>query len=409
VYSDFSMKQRERKILGAVSIFHAFNDASVVALPTVLPILYTQGVLIKRYADIGTMILIGLAMAILCQFVIGHRAKGRHYRRLLALDNLVVGLFLMLTPLARHYFVLVLFYLGVRIGSSIYHPVGIAWISHSFRGKRLDRAMGIQSAFGDIGVLAAFLATGYLAQHFGWMTPLFVWGSLNLAAAAAGLLWSRGADRGEGYREPDEPVSWKETFSDQKYLLMPILLGGIAWGIMLAYGPSLLNHRLGAPMSATGLILGGWIGGGAVTSFLYGKVVDRIGRYRTLVLGCVLTALATCVIGLSTNLALTAATMAFFGMSIFITFPAFLALVSASAKSKNRTAAFSMVSNLQIIGNCTFTFVGGFMSDAWGIHTPFLLLGAVSLVIAIYVVALRNRVAVPLSEEAPEGIQEIRP
>ena len=404
------MERREKKILGSVSVFHAFNDASVVALPTIFPILYTQGVLIKRYADIGTMILVGLVLAIFCQFAIGHWAKGRHYRMLLALDNLIVGVFLLLTPLAHSYFVLVLFYLGVRIGSSIYHPVGISWISHSFRGKHADRAMGIQSAFGDLGVLAAFLATGYLAQKFGWMTPLFVWGAFNLAAAAVGLLCSRGIDNGDSSPGEDEPVSWRETFSDQKYLLMPILLGGLSWGIMLAYGPSLLNHRLGAPMSATGLILGAWIAGGAVASFSYGKIAERFGRYPTIVVGCALTAVATCVIGLSRSLALTAATMAFFGIALFITFPALLTLIGAATKSKNRTAAFSMVSNLQIVGNCIFTFIGGFMSDAWGIHTPFFLLGATSLMIAVYVILLRKRVEEVHAAVARQiGLREIEP
>ena len=33
------MNAREKKILGSVSVFHLFNDASVVALPTIYPIL----------------------------------------------------------------------------------------------------------------------------------------------------------------------------------------------------------------------------------------------------------------------------------------------------------------------------------------------------------------------------------
>jgi MFS family permease len=386
------MHARHRKILGAASVFHAFNDASVVALPTVFPILYTQGVLIKRYADIGTMILIGLTVSFIFQFIIGHWAKGRHYRLLLALDNLIIGTFLLLTPLASSYFVLILLFMAVRVGASIYHPVGISWICHTFHGKNLDRAMGLQSAFGDMGVLAAFLTTGYLAQRYGWTTPLFVWGALNLVAMVAGLALSRGTSSAAEHDADDEPVSWKETLRDQRLLIVPTLLGGIAWGIMLAYGPSLLNHKFGAPMSLTGVILGGWIGAGVVIALLYGKIVKRTGRYGAIVIGSILTAVATGLIGFSASFALTSTLIIFSGMSLFLTFPAVLALVGSSAQSKNRTAAFSVVSNLQIIGNATFTFVAGFMSDAWGINTPFFLLGAASLAIAIYVVALRKRV-----------------
>jgi MFS family permease len=397
------MDARHRRILGAASVFHAFNDASVVALPTIFPILYSGGVIIRRYADIGTMILIGLTVSFVLQFVIGHCAKGRHYRVLLALDNVIIGTFLLLTPLVHSYFVFVLLFMGVRVGASIYHPVGIAWISHTFRGRSLDRAMGMQSAFGDVGVLAAFLATGYMAQRFGWMVPLLVWGTLNLAAAVTGLAVSKGTMPPGARREDEEPVCWSETVRDQRLLIVPTLLGGIAWGVMLAYAPSLLNHKFGAPMSITGVILGGWIGAGVVISLLYGKIAERTGRYGSIVIGSVLTAVATCLIGFSGSFAATAALMIFSGMSLFITFPAVLTLVGISAQSKNRTAAFSMVSNLQIIGNATFTFIAGFMSDAWGINTPFFLLGAASFAIAIYVVAVRKRVAA-LEERAPAEV-----
>ena len=404
------MEPREKRILTAVSIFHAFNDASVVALPTIFPILYTQRFLIMRYADIGTLIIIGLGVSVLLQFIVGHWAKGRHYRALLAIDNFVVGVFLLLTPLARSYPMLVLFYAGVRLGSSIYHPVGVAWVTHSFKGKKLDRALGIQSGFGDVGVLLAFLGTGYLAQGFGWMVPLIVWGAFNIAAGVAGLWASRGTNGADGFDTTDERVSWKETIHDQRYLLLPALLGGLAWGITLAYGPNLLNHKLGASMSVTGICLGGWIGAGALAGLLYGKAAERLGRYGTIIIGCAITALITCVIGFSTSLLATGILMTLFGGSLLLTFPAILSLVASSTKSKNRTAAFSLVSNLQVAGNAAFTFIAGFMSDAWGINTPFFLLGAMALIIAVYVFALRNRFpAAGKDIAAPETPGEIVP
>jgi MFS family permease len=402
------MNAKEKRILGSVSVFHLFNDASVVALPTIYPILYTQGYLIKRYADIGTMMLVGLVIAVLFHFFVGHWAKGRHYRLLLVLDDLVVGLFLLLTPLAKDYLTLVFLYIGVRIGSSIYHPVGISWITHVFRGKSFDRAMGIQSAFGDIGVLAAFLGTGYMAQRYGWTNPLYLWGLLCIAAAFAGLAMSRGTDGGEGSSKEDEaPVSWRETFRDQRYLILPALLSGISWGITLAYGPSLLNHRLGASMSLTGIVLGCWIGAGTVASLMYGKVVGRIGRYGAIILGCAMTAVTTGIIGFSTSTLLTGILMAAFGWSLFLTFPALLTLVGSVAKPKNRTAAFSLNANVQIIGNASFTFAAGFMSDAWGINTPFFLLGAISLIVAVYVIALSRRFASRGAETLPPGPSEL--
>ncbi len=401
------MDAKQKKLLGAVSVFHVFNDASVVTLPTIFPLLYTQGYLIKRYADIGALMLVGLAVSILFHFFVGHWAKGRHYRPLLFLGVLTVGLFLWLTPYARSFGMLLLFYVGVRIGSSIYHPVGVSWVTHSFGGRLFDRAMGIQSAFGDVGVLAAFLGTGYLAQHYGWSVPLHVWGALCAAGAFAGLVLSRGTNGADDAGDESEAVSWRETILDQRRLVVPAVVGGVAWGINMAYAPSLLNHRLGAPISLTGIILGGWIAAGVAASLTYSRIAARIGRHGVIALGFSATAVSTLLIGLSTNLALTAALIAIFGYALLLTFPALLTLVGASAKSKNRTAAFSLIANLQIVGNAVFVFVSGFMSDAWGIHTPFLMLGALSTFVAFYAAALRKRER--RIAPAPPLVEGIRP
>lgn len=405
------MNSKERRILGSASVFHLCNDASLVALPTVYPILYTQGFLIRKYADIGTMILIGLIASIFVHFLVGHWAKGRHYRPLLVLNDVVVGLFLLLTPLSRNYAVLVLLYVGVRIGSSVYHPVGISWVTHTFRGKNFDRAMGIQSAFGDIGVFAAFLGTGYLAQRFGWTKPIYIWGVLCIAAALAGLVISRGTADGRDFgAEEEERVSWRETIYDQRFLIPPGLLAGLAWGITLAYGPSLLNHRLGASMSLTGLVLSCWIGAGISAGLMYGRVVKRLGRYNSIIVGCVVTAVSTCVIALNTSIPIAAVFLAIFGWSLFLTFPAILTLVGSVAKPKNRTAAFSLNAIVQIFGNALFTFIAGFMSDAWGINAAFLLLAGTALVIAVYVIAFRKRFASVGAAPAQQGgLVEIEP
>jgi hypothetical protein len=47
------------------------------------------------------------------------------------------------------------------------------------------------------------------------------------------------------------------------------------------------------------------------------------------------------------------------------------------------------------------------MSDAWGIHTPFFLLGAIALIVAVYVIALNKRFASRGAEPAPAGPVEI--
>ncbi len=387
------MERIKRRILSTVVLHHFCNDASVVALPAIFPVLYTQKTLIKRYSDIGTVILIGLVVAIFFQLIIGHNVKRRHYRRLLVLDAAIVGISLLLMTLSRNFLMLVLFFIGVRIGTSVYHPVGISWISHTFRGGRLDRAMGFQSAFGDLGVLAAFASTGLLAQFYGWRAPLLLWGIINIAAVAASLIISRGTEALEASQEREEErVSWHETFGKLRTFIPVIILGGMAWGVTLGYAPSLFNHRLGISMSQTGTILSCWMAAGAAVSFLYGKIAQVLGRHSTIMIAYVVIVLTAITIGLSSNSSLTIGAFIVYGVALFITYPAILSFVGSTVDEKNRTAAFSLVSTIQIVGNSSCAFISGFLSDAYGINTPFLLLGAATLLSVIYLaIIMRTR------------------
>ncbi len=382
------MERIKRKVLSTVVLHHLCNDASVVALPAIFPLLYNEGSLIRNYSDIGTTILIGLGVAVVFQLIIGHNVKRRHYRCCLALDALTVGISLLLMTLAHNYIMLVVFFIGVRIGTSVYHPVGISWISSTFKGPNLDRAMGTQSAFGDIGVLSAFISTGFLAQYFGWRTPLLIWGIVNLVAVGIGLSISRGTEEPAPPPESEERVSWLETIGKLRSFMPIIILGGMAWGVTLGYAPSLFNHKLGISMSSTGIILSCWMAAGTVSSFLYGKISNLLGRHLTITIAYIVIVVTTLTLGLSGNTHLTIAAFVLYGMALFVTYPAILSFVGSTVDDKNRTAAFSLVSTIQILGNSTFAFVSGFLSDAYGINTPFILLGLATLLSVGYITFL---------------------
>ncbi len=377
------MERIKRRILSTVVLHHFCNDASVVALPAIFPVLHTQKVLIKQYSDIGTILFIGLAVSIVFQLIIGHNAKRRHYRRFLILDAAIVGISLLLMTLSRNLVMLVIFFVGVRIGTSVYHPVGISWVSHTFKGTRLDRAMGFQSAFGDLGVLAAFASTGLLAHHYGWRVPLLLWGIVNLTAILASLFISRGTETEEDPRE-EERVAWREIFGRLRIFIPVIILGGMAWGVTLGYAPSLFNHRFGISISQTGIIMSCWIAAGTFTSFMYGKIAPVLGRHSTIMIAYVIVVLTSAAIGLSGNAHLTIIAFVVYGMALFITYPAILSFVGSTIDAKNKTAAFSLVSTIQIVGISSIAYTSGFLSDSYGINTPFLLLGGVTLLTVIY-------------------------
>ena len=383
---------KKRRLLGSIALHHACNDASTIVLPMIFPVLLKQKLLIHSYSDIGNMVLVGLVIAVLFQAFVGQFAKTRHSRYYLAIDAILVGTSLILMTLSTSYWMLVVFFIGVRMGTSIYHPVGISWIAHIFSGKDLDRAMGFQSAFGNIGVLLAFASTGFLAQHYGWQAPLFLWGAINIIAVAIGLYLSRNAyGKGEieqQIEDEKEPLSWTKAFHGIKSFIPIMILGGLAWGITVNYAPSLLNHRLGVPMSATGMIMGCWMAAGTLSAFMYGRVSARLGRARTLVYAYIVITVVALVFGLGRSVPLAIGAFAIFGMALFSTYPASLSFIGSSVEPRNRTAAFSLASNIMIIGNSIFSFVSGRISDSYGINAPFLLLGGMTIIVLAYLVIM---------------------
>jgi MFS family permease len=308
------------------------------------------------------------------------------------MDALLVGISLLLMAKASSYWMLVVFFIGIRMGTSIYHPVGISWISKLFSGTDLDRAMGFQSAFGNIGVLAAFTSTGFLAQEYGWKAPLILWGAINLAAVGIGLFLSRnpyGRDEIEQQIEEEkEPLSWRGAFHGIRYFIPMILLGGLAWGITVNYAPSLLHHRLGVPMAYTGLIMSCWMAAGTLAAFMYGRVSAALGRARTLVYAYVIITAVAVVFGLGRSVHLAIGAFALFGIALFSTYPANLSFIGNSVEARHRTAAFSLASNIMIIGNSVFSYFSGKISDSFGINAPFLLLGALTVTVLAYLAVM---------------------
>ena len=389
----------QRRVMATAAIHHACNDASVVILPSVFPLLHDEGTLIRSYTDIGTMILIGLVTAIVFQAFLGYAARHRHARRWLALDASIVGLSLLFMPRIDSWGALLACFIGVRLGTAIYHPVGISWVSQTFHGPRLDRAMGVQSAFGNVGVLVAFSTTGLLADGFGWRAPILAWAVMNFLVVGAGLLVSRGT--ADAIEEPPvrETASWLEAARGVVRFVPFMLLGGLAWGVTLNYAPSLLNHRLGVSMSLTGLILGCWIGAGVVSAMFYGRIAERLGRAGTLRGSFSVVAVAALVLALTNVLAPAVAAIALLGVSMFVIYPANLSLVGNAVPARSRTAAYSLTSNIMIVGNSTFAYVSGRLADRFDIHAPFFLLAAASLLALGYLVVSTRRGRI----DAPAG------
>lgn len=376
----------KKRILLSASLFHALTDAATIVTPTIFPILYSQGFLIKKYSQIGLLSNVGLITTLLLQFWVVALSFKHEYRWLMLISGLGIALANFLVPLSPSFFILLLMFVLLRAFTSFYHPVVIAWISRSRAGsgQELDDAMGIQSGSGNLGVLIAFISTGYLAQHFGWKVPLYVWAILGLVITAIGVSVINNVSSRQEVKPDLSARNWLRVLKRISHLLPGFFFGGMGWSVTIYYAPSLLHNNFNIPMGQTGVYLALWIGLGTVTGYLYGVWSRRFGRKRVFLTSLAGATICLLIIGFSLSRTLSVAALLLFGGFLLMTYPSLHTFVGSTVRDEEQTLAFSWVSNIQLISGAIITLIAGFLSDYLNIRFPFILAGVLTLAIFIF-------------------------
>ena len=378
----------KKQILLSASLFHALTDAASVITPMVFPLLLTQNFLISNYSQIGVLSNLGLLTSLLVQFLVVRISFRSEYRTMMILSGLGLCASMAIIPFARTYGTLLLFFLLLRVFTSFYHPIVIAWISKSRAGsgQELDDAMGIQSGSGNVGVGLAFLTVGFLAQRFGWKTPLYAWSLFGLILAGLGSWALRGISSRSEERPSLKPAAWWNSLRSIKQFVPGFFFGGAGWSVAIFYAPSLLHHKYGIPMGQTGLFLALWIGLGTVTGYGYGIWSRRFGRKPVFLLSLGGAAAALFLLGFAPTKALAVTGLLAFGGFLLMTYPSLHTFVGSTVPASGQTMAFSWVSNIQMISGAVVSLIAGILSDVIGIQFPFIFTAALTLVVfAFYV------------------------
>ena len=152
-----------------------------------------------------------------------------------------------------------------------------------------------------------------------------------------------------------------------------------------------LTVKTNLSLTIIGLIVSIWIGVGSISSILYGRICNKFGRNNVLFLSYLTIGITSILITYFINISIIILIVVLMGITVFITFPALVTYVSEITHESSEGETFGTIFTLQLTGSTFFIFLGGFLSDIFGIWIPFILLGVSSFVFSLILLTFRKK------------------
>jgi len=383
-----TMKQQGR-ILSTVSLIHAVNDGSTAVISILFPIF--KEIFHLSYTQVGIITGGGLFVTLVGQLVLGRLADGKNVNSFLLTGLLLTSFSLVLLSFSTGFITLICLIFFMRFATSFFHPIGIGWISRTYKKGRLDWAMGIQSGSADLGAFLAILTTLSITQLTNWTVPLYGWACICILGFLVSIALTYHLNK-EFVIVPKETKkhSLKEMATDAlermksiRLLIPAFMISGASWGVIITYFPLLLTERTTLSLPMIGFLVALWAGVGSITSLSYGKIRSYINRKKLLVAAYIMIGILSVLLAFFTQIIILIVVMILLGIAVFLTYPALFSFVSEVTHESEEGWTFGLTFTFQTGGGTILLFLGGVLSDLYGIWIPFALLGILSLLFTL--------------------------
>jgi MFS family permease len=399
--------KEEKGILVFSSTCHFLSHMLILVFPAVtMPLVASFGMSLEEVVKISFFMYLFYG---LCALPIGYIVDRWEARKMLIFGLVGMGLGLVAAGFARTPRSMALSLIMVGIGASVYHPAGLALISHTIQKR--GRALAINGVFGNLGIASAPLFTGVLTWLFSWRWALVILGSASIAAAA--VLSPLGMN--EKLRREDSKTnsSAEQRLRYFVILCFTLVLGGIAYRGNMVLLPAYLEIKstffhdligslsfiplqgtktLAATILTSLILLTGIFG-----QLLGGKIADRYDlRFGYLMVHSLsLPFLLAMAFTSNYLLALCAAGYAFFN---FGSQPLENSLIAALTPSRWRSTGFAVKFILNFGIGSSVVYLIGVVKRAYSLETVYVFLAGVAflLVSSILVLIAASRKTGPL-------------
>ena len=175
--------------------------------------------------------------------------------------------------------------LAIGVFAAIYHPVGLAMVVHG--RKKTGMPLAINGVFGNLGVAAAALLTGYLIDTGGWRSNACVLPgvvSIGLGVAYAAFVWSGRASRAPGDAAAKKAAAGASSIERATFvrvlsiIVFTTALGGLIFQSTTFALPKIFDERL-PEIAASATAVSGYaflvFAVAALAQLVVGYLVDR--------------------------------------------------------------------------------------------------------------------------------------
>ena len=367
------MRSSSNRILYLVSLNHATNDGSVYLLSSLFPIvlaLFNISVF-----QVGIIVALGYLVNILFQPVVGHYSEGRDPGKLLAIGISVVTVSVISFVFATGFLSLLASVILLRLGSSFFHPVGISTISKSYGGPRLQKSMGFQSAFGNVGVLLVFLTSAPLYLEVGWRATFVVFAVWTLADVILTLTLLRGRHSAAS-DDPQTPSSSKPQTKRTipVFFVLAAFISGGSYAVILNFANIFLGTRAHLDVPQANLIVSAFIAFASLGAIATGGGTRFVPTNVLLAISYVVASGSIAAFTLlSGNAILATITLLATGFSISATYPLTYTELSRYLGSIGQQSgrSFGVLSSGQTIGASILALASGYVSRFLSLEVSF--------------------------------------
>ncbi|MCR2806127.1 MFS transporter [Paenibacillus soyae] len=280
-------------------------------------------------------------------------------------------------------------------------PASMSIVATIAPKEKLGWSLGMMQAGTMTGGILGPLFGGLLAEAFGMRKSFIVAAVIIFAAALAVVIWVRegasapGRESSEKKPKPSQPITYRMAFRNRALIHMLLIL--VIFQLSINMIQPLLSLHIadlqggdkGAVLSA-GFVLS-LIGiAGIIASPVWGKLGERKGYYRILVLCLMCAGTVICLQYFVESLWLFACVQFVFGLFMAGIGPIVNTLMVQSTDEQFRGRSFGLTASANQFGSMLGPLLGGLLGLFLGIHWIFVATGVIMAATGIAVLAKRK-------------------